>query len=58
MGLAPWDVAAGSLLVLEAGGLMGDFQGKSLDAAYIFSREVVAATPKVFAPLLSAISIV
>ena len=58
MGLSPWDVAAGSLLVLEAGGLVGDFQGKSTGAGYIVNREVVAATPKVFAPLLSAISIV
>ena len=28
-GLSPWDVAAGSLLVTEAGGLIGNFTGES-----------------------------
>jgi myo-inositol-1(or 4)-monophosphatase len=52
MGLAPWDVAAGSLLVTEAGGLVGDFAG---NAGYVFSGEVVASTPKVFPAMLSII---
>ena len=29
VGLNPWDVAAGSLLVQEAGGLIGDLSGKA-----------------------------
>jgi myo-inositol-1(or 4)-monophosphatase len=32
-GLSPWDVAAGSLLVTEAGGLVGNFTG---DADYLY----------------------
>ena len=50
IGLAPWDVAAGSLMVPEAGGLIGDFAG---DAKHVFAEEVVAGTPKVFAQLLA-----
>ena len=49
MGLSPWDVAAGALLVTEAGGLIGDFSG---DANHVFGDEVAAGTPKVFAALL------
>jgi len=30
-GLKPWDIAAGALLVQEAGGLVTDMEGKSLD---------------------------
>jgi len=49
-GLAPWDVAAGSLLVTEAGGLIGNF---SADGDYLFAREVVAGAPKVFAAMIA-----
>ncbi|MEK9776457.1 MAG: inositol monophosphatase family protein, partial [Quisquiliibacterium sp.] len=48
-GLAPWDIAAGSLLITEAGGLIGNFAG---DADYIFSGQVVTATPKIFVSML------
>lgn len=53
MGLSPWDLAAGSLLVLEAGGLVGDFAGES---GYFESGEIVAGNAKVFAQLLSLIT--
>ncbi len=53
MGLSPWDLAAGSLLVSEAGGLVGDFAGES---GYFESGEIVAASPKVFAQLLGLIN--
>lgn len=49
-GLAPWDVAGGSLLISEAGGLIGNFTG---DSDYLFSGQVVAGTPKVFTAMLS-----
>jgi myo-inositol-1(or 4)-monophosphatase len=49
LGLKPWDVAAGSLLVTEAGGLVGDFSG---NASYLESEQVVAGTPKVFSALI------
>jgi myo-inositol-1(or 4)-monophosphatase len=49
LGLAPWDVAAGSLLVTEAGGLMGDFEGES---NYLFGNETLAANPKMFVEMI------
>jgi myo-inositol-1(or 4)-monophosphatase len=51
-GLAPWDTAAGSLLILEAGGLVGDLAGET---NYLATGNVVAGTPKVFAQLLQVI---
>ncbi len=50
IGLMPWDVAAGSLLVSEAGGLIGDLAG---EADCIFSKQVLAATPKVFSQMVT-----
>jgi myo-inositol-1(or 4)-monophosphatase len=51
-GLAPWDVAAGALLVQEAGGLLSDFRGGD---HYLFGKEIIAAAPAVHAPMRSAI---
>jgi myo-inositol-1(or 4)-monophosphatase len=48
-----WDVAAGALLVTEAGGRVGDFAG-SLDV--LRSQEAIAAAPGVFNALREAIS--
>jgi myo-inositol-1(or 4)-monophosphatase len=53
IGLNKWDIAAGCLLVKEAGGLVGDFQG---DDSYIDSGNIVAGTPKVFAQLLQTLA--
>jgi myo-inositol-1(or 4)-monophosphatase len=50
IGLMPWDVAAGSLLVTEAGGLVGNLQG---DGDYLFSEQVLAGTPKVFGQMVA-----
>nr|HET7857589.1 inositol monophosphatase family protein [Caldimonas sp.] len=52
-GLSPWDVAAGSLLVTEAGGLIGNFTG---EADFIDRREVVAGNPKIYAQLVQLLS--
>ncbi|HEX8740552.1 MAG TPA: inositol monophosphatase family protein [Casimicrobiaceae bacterium] len=52
-GLNAWDVAAGSLLVLEAGGLIGDFAG---EGNYLHGGQVIAATPKVFAQMVSLLA--
>jgi myo-inositol-1(or 4)-monophosphatase len=49
IGLAPWDMAAGSLLILEAGGLIADLEG---EGDYLERGDVICGTPKVFAPLL------
>jgi myo-inositol-1(or 4)-monophosphatase len=47
--LKPWDLAAGSLLVLEAGGLIADFDGEQ---GWMKSGNVLAATPKIFTQML------
>lgn len=52
IGLSPWDLAAGALLVTEAGGLVGDFEGNE---GYLQSGNIVAATPKVFPQILQTI---
>ena len=48
--LKPWDIAAGSLLVLEAGGLVGDFDGEQ---GWLDSGNIVAATPRLFPQFLT-----
>lgn len=48
-GLAEWDMAAGSLLITEAGGLVGDLSGGH---KYLTSGGIVAGGPKVFKGLL------
>jgi len=53
VGLNPWDVAAGSLLVLEAGGLIGDLGG---EGDYLHGGQVIAANPKVFAQMVQLLS--
>jgi myo-inositol-1(or 4)-monophosphatase len=52
LGLSPWDMAAGALLIQEAGGLVGDLNG---DQTYLESGDIAAATPKVFTALLEAL---
>lgn len=47
--LKPWDVAAGALLVLEAGGLIADFSGEQ---SWLTRGEVLAGSPKVFAQMM------
>ena len=53
IGLNPWNVAAGTLLVVEAGGRVGDFAG---GRDYLRANEVIAAAPGVFSPLRDAIA--
>ena len=52
-GLRPWDIAAGALLVREAGGLISDMQGGD---DFLKDGNVVAGTPKVFKSLLQTIA--
>jgi myo-inositol-1(or 4)-monophosphatase len=52
-GLSPWDVAAGSLLVTEAGGLIGNFTGES---NFLEQKECVAGNPKVYGQLVGMLS--
>ena len=52
IGLSPWDMAAGSLLVTEAGGLVGNFTG---EADFLEHRECIAANPRVYAQMVSVL---
>lgn len=51
--LKPWDMAASGLLVLEAGGLIGDFEGEQ---GWLKSGDVLAASPKIFTQMLGHLS--
>jgi myo-inositol-1(or 4)-monophosphatase len=48
-GLQPWDVAAGSLLVTEAGGLIGNFTG---EPDFLEQKECLAGNPRVYGQLV------
>ena len=49
-GLQPWDAAAGSLLITEAGGLIGNFTGES---DFLEQQECMAGNPKVYGQLVT-----
>ena len=49
-GLQPWVVAAGSLLVTEAGGLVGNFTG---DSDFLEQHECMAGNPRIYGQLVS-----
>jgi len=51
IGLSPWDTAAGTLLITEAGGRIGTLTGQP----YTQGGHVVAGTPKVFDELVACI---
>jgi len=51
-GLQPWDMAAGILLVQEAGGLISDFQG---GFNQMKTGNIVAGSPKAFKATLQAV---
>ena len=48
LGLNTWDIAAGALIIREAGGRVSDFDGSD---AYLESGNIVAGTPKVYSAL-------
>jgi len=52
IGLQPWDMAAGCLLIQEAGGLVGDFSG---GGDHMQTGNLVAANPKLFKAILQQI---
>lgn len=52
-GLKEWDMAAGCLLIAEAGGLVSDFNGAD---KYLDSGHIVGGNPKVFKALLQTIA--
>src|SRR6478672_8932851 len=52
-GLSPWDVAAGSLLITEAGGLIGNFTG---EADFLEQKECLAGNPKIYGQLVQLLA--
>jgi myo-inositol-1(or 4)-monophosphatase len=52
IGLSPWDTAAGTLLIQEAGGRIGTLTG----AEYVQQGHIVAGTPKVYTALLELLA--
>lgn len=50
--LSPWDIAAGYLIVEEAGGRISDFDGKPYD---VFDKETLATNGLIHEPLLAMI---
>jgi myo-inositol-1(or 4)-monophosphatase len=52
-GLKPWDIAAGCLLVTEAGGMVSDLSGND---SYLETGNLCAGNPEIHAQLLRAIA--
>ncbi len=52
IGLSPWDMAAGSLLILEAGGLVSNFNG---EPGFLEDGRIVCGAPKIFPLLLKLV---
>lgn len=53
-GYSMWDIAAGALLIQEAGGLMSDLRGGE---DYFRQGDIVTGSPKIFKALLQTISV-
>ncbi len=49
-GLQSWDMAAGALLITEAGGIVAGFTG---DADYLEKGDIIAGNPKIFYQMIS-----
>ena len=49
IGLSPWDMAAGALLITEAGGMVGDLIGEQ---DYLASGNIVAGNSRIFSQLV------
>jgi myo-inositol-1(or 4)-monophosphatase len=52
-GLSPWDMAAGALMITEAGGLVSDLAGEN---HYLDTGNIVCGNPKIFVELLQTVS--
>lgn len=52
LSLKPWDMAAGALMIKEAGGLVGDINGGE---NFLDSGHIVAGNPKIFKQMLQVI---
>jgi len=52
IGLEPWDIAAGALLIQEAGGVSGDLEGQP---TFLDSGHIVSGNPQIFSALVREI---
>jgi len=52
IGLSPWDMAAGALLVREAGGLIGDLDGED---RFLDTGRVLASNSKLFSAMMQTL---
>ena len=52
-GIKAWDVAAGSLLITEAGGLVGNYTG---EAEFLHMGEILAGNPKLYAQMIQVLN--
>ncbi|MCK5169724.1 MAG: inositol monophosphatase [Bacteroidales bacterium] len=50
--LSPWDVAAGALIVQQAGGKISDFSGKN---NYLFGKEIIATNRNIYEDFLNSV---
>ena len=53
LNLSSWDIAAGGLLVQEAGGIVGDFQGNE---SWLTTGNIVAGNAKIFSQMLQVLA--
>jgi len=51
--LKPWDVAGGSLLVVEAGGMVSDFSGRTFN---IHAKEILASNGKIHQEMIKVLA--
>jgi myo-inositol-1(or 4)-monophosphatase len=52
IGLSPWDIAAGALMIKEAGGIVTDFSGGN---NYLSTGNIVAGAPEIHRELLGGV---
>jgi myo-inositol-1(or 4)-monophosphatase len=52
-GLSPWDMAAGTLMITEAGGLVSDLAGEQ---RWLDTGNIVCGNPKIFVELLQTVT--
>ncbi|AGS06820.1 inositol monophosphatase family protein [Candidatus Profftella armatura] len=53
-GLKPWNIAAGSLLIIESGGIISNFKGEK---NYLYTGDIVAGNQKIFSQIISLINL-
>ena len=51
--LSPWDIAAGGLIVSEAGGIVSDFSGGT---NWLFGKEIIAGNSAIVKPILQKLN--